>query len=110
MSLWGHQGPDERRNSFPQSGDDLRATAMQAMREHFLKRIRLCYKDPERAIEAEAETINMSNHQLKGYLALIEIGSIHHETAAILMKRVPPEKIPACVSVLVAAHERAVGL
>ena len=94
----------------PPAPPDMRASTAAAVREHLLKQLRFHFKDPEQAIMAEANTILMSNQQLRGYLALVELGSIHHETAANLMQRVPYHQISACVAVLTAAHERAVGL
>ncbi len=93
----------------PRKGE-LDAMAVASVREHYLRKLRLCFKEPESAIVAEAETLGMNNQQLQGYLALCELGSIHHETASLLMQRVPYFDIPKCVLVLTAAHERAVGL
>lgn len=84
--------------NIPPPSDGFRAHTIAAVREKVLKSLRLLSPaDPERGLLLEAETLWMDNAQLIGYYDLMALGTIHHETAATLMQRVPHQHIRECV-------------
>ena len=92
------------RPSIDRHMEQMRATTIVAVREHYLAKIRNLYPaDHETALLAEADTIMMDNPQLIAYYALLEHGSTHHWTAANLVESTPHEHLGECVRQLTGA-------
>ena len=76
---------------------DIRPSTIAAVRAYYITKIRALYEDPEHALMAEAETLMMSNHQMRAYYELLKIPTIHHRTAANLVERTPTIHLGECV-------------